>query len=167
MKIIPIDPSSTRTGYAVMTGTQSCDLIDFGLIKPKKTLKAHERVRVMTQALESLIETHEPDLILIEMTSGKVNRGRNKGGGAGQSIYGYAVGHIAGRMEKKVGEDNVDMVFENDWTRGRSKEARAQIVRMCFSKYLSFKGDSGLDVADAIGIGLWWLEREAYTRGVS
>lgn len=51
----------------------------------------------------------------------------------------------------------VECINENLWTRGVPKEERAAWVRQCFDEY-SPETDPGGDIADAIGLGLWWLK---------
>jgi hypothetical protein len=59
-----------------------------------------------------------------------------------------------------VGTDNVVPVNE-DWTGGVTKEKRARLIAMEFPRYAAAMGlDSGGDVADAIGIALWWMGQQ-------
>lgn len=94
--------------------------------------------------------------VVIETTSGKVNRHRHKGGGAGLAIHGWAVGYILKLCDLLLEPIHVHRVTENDWTRGISKARRQLIVSQITSDYMKAK-DPGGDVSDAIALGRWWF----------
>ena len=162
--ILSLDPSSTRTGCAVMDFNG--ELIEMFFIKPKKADKAVDRI--LTQCndiLTGLDKRIFGDLtrIVIEGTTGKVNKNRNKGQGAGMAIYGMAVGAMwmtccCWSLANPHG-CIVTLVAENDWTRGIPKKQRAINMSLIYPQYKPIN-DPGLDIGDAIGLGRWWLDEQ-------
>lgn len=194
IRILSFDPSSTCIGYAEMTGCRDDDdpageayawgsgadvdvqLVNAGRLKPARGTKtAAERVESMCADLLDLVLEVMPQAIVLEMTSGKVNRKRHKGKGAGLAVYGFAVGaawavarHAAGAVLESLeaagrpGDmPDVILVNENDWTEGERKAKRAGMVAALFPGYakVAEQDEPGLDIADAIGLGRWWLTR--------
>ena len=166
MKVLGIDPSSTRTGYALMADKDH--LLEAGFFKPNH-LKDGSRVRVkgMVDDLMRHLESWRPDVAVIEMPSGHVNKNRHRGGGAGLSVYGNAAGSIwtALGLSKHVGE--VCAPDENQWTRGVSKDDRQLAVAGLFPAYAKVMDkDKGQDVSDAIYLCLWWYTERLIRGGV-
>ena len=171
-----LDPGSQRSGWAVMGPEQK--LIEAGLLLPSRTRDdAAERIRAMKQDLLMLLDQYQPDVIVMEWTSGKVVRSRHGGGGAGLPIYGVAVGALWQVCEQWAGRclaENpcqVVLIPENEWTagrpkfgpskRGRSGPSRVDIIAGMFKEYDREK-DPGGDVADAIGLNLYYQRQQWY-----
>lgn len=157
MRILALDPASTRTGYANFTASHN--LYDAGYLTGADGDKeATDRILTMCHELETLIDDRRPDLVVIEVTSGHVGTKRHKGGGAGLGVYGMAVGAIyvcACMLSERCGHE-VWPVKENVWTRGIPKVTRRREVAMQVPRYKdAFAKDAGGDVADAINLG-WW-----------
>lgn len=166
MKLLSLDPSSMLTGYAVMAGPAA--LLEAGLIRPKKRSgPAMVRIDDMVADLEKLITDHNPDVVLVEVTSGKVNTKRHTGAGAGLGVYGMAAGAMrqaARGVMVALGSriESVIAVEENVWTRGVGKRARQAAIAALFPAYAaSIDQDGGMDMADAIGLGVWWYQEQA------
>lgn len=169
MKILAIDPSSTRLGWAVMDGHES--LIDAGLIiadeyeyglKGKRRirvrkLEAFERVDGVCETLSARLQLVDPDEIVIETTSGKIARRLKKYAPTGQAFYGMAIYGVYRLCT--ASQRPVHMVKENKWTGGVPKEKRQFAVATLFPRY-NPADDAGGDIADAIGLGRWWLSQE-------
>lgn len=161
MIILAIDPSSSITGFALLDEAEK--LLDAGTLRPNKRTDASEfRIAAMCDDLETILIATNPDIVVIEWTSGKVGRRRHKGHGAGLAIYGLAIGAIwrtatawAARR-KPVGQ--VVTVLENDWTAWKSKEERSKLIAREYPK-IDFSKDTGGDIADAIGLGVWFARR--------
>jgi hypothetical protein len=152
--IIAFDPSSSVTGYAVMTDART--VTDCGKLTPGRARDdANTRIRVMVAEAVLLIRQVRPDWVVIEDTSGKVS-GRHRGSGAGLAIYGKAVGWFLAELERVV-PGKVVAVLENDWTRGTKKGTRQRIVAAEYRGAYDPAQDPGGDVSDAIGIGRWWF----------
>jgi hypothetical protein len=159
-------------------------LLDGGRFVPARTRDdAIERIDAMCRDLEAYIWEHLPARVVIEISSGKTAK-RHGGAGAGLAIYGQAVGELRRQaivsmnqsvMQRLcVGEASlapphqVISVKENDWTRGVPKRTRAARIAAEFPAYAAAvqgdpAGDRGGDVADAIGLGVWWFETQELT----
>lgn len=156
--ILAFDPSSTRTGYALLTA--EAVIVQAGTFKVDE--KARSEVRILEQcqdAIELLSETI-PDHVVIEITSGKVGR-RHLGGGAGLAVYGMAVGALVATCLHAYGPAGLHLVPENLWTGGRRKRARQLEVAARFPGYKD-SDDKGGDVSDAIGLACWFVEYHGY-----
>ncbi len=65
--ILGIDPGTQVTGYGIIrTKERSWEPLDFGAIRPPRTVKSHERYLVIFEAIEHLIEKFKPDAIAVE-----------------------------------------------------------------------------------------------------
>ena len=118
------------------------------------------RILAMEEDLAELLVERKPEMLLIEISTGKVNRKRHKGGGAGLSTYGVAAGAMWRTARDIVGTERVITVDES-WTLGVPKKIRAGRIAMGYPKYkAAMELDGGGDVADAIGIGLWWINQQ-------
>lgn len=160
MILLSIDPSSTRSGYAVLDvrGWLSVSVIEAGYLKPVRA--SHPplmRIRAMADDLDELVALHSPAACTIEQTTGKVGKKRHKGGGAGLSIYGEAIGYLLARLDALMTADRVWPINENVWTHGVSKDDRVALLAARYPAYAAHMGmDKGGDVADAIGLGEFW-----------
>lgn len=159
--LFAIDPSSTRTGWALMNRAEC--LLQAGVLLPDKIRSEPQfRIGSMCDDLRQLLTEFEPSVIIIEITSGKVGRKRHRGSGAGLAVYGMAVGGIWREAEgwlrslpvNKRGQ--IHLVLENTWCRGISKEARAAAVAVMFPQY-KVENDPGFDIGDSIALAAWYL----------
>lgn len=153
MKIIAFDPSSSVCGYAIIE-TIGMKVIEAGMLKPaRRTDPANDRIRAMVRDAAELIAEQDPELIVIEDTSGKVARRHGTGGGAGLAIYGKAIGWLASTCDR-IRPGKVRMVLENEWTGGVSKARRFLHVQAA-APGMNFESDKGGDARDAVGVGLY------------
>ncbi len=161
--LLGLDPSSTRPGWAWLS--MGGDLRQAGLLTPDKSKAASEhRIAAMCRDLRDLLEQIEPAVVVIEHTSGHVGAKRHKGAGAGLAVYGVAIGALWQVTEAwkrslpadRQGRTMIELVTENRWTRGTPKANRQAVVAACFPAYEP-ETDKGGDIADAIGLGSWWL----------
>lgn len=158
MKILALDPSSTKTGYAVADGGE---IIDFGVLTPNRTKDPpNTRIWVMLMACGDLMNEHRPfSAVVIEDTSGKI-AGR-LGRASGLAIHGKAVGmFIMKAVQFMGGTRQVHLVLENDWTRGTPKAKRQKNVAYLLGDKYDPAKDPGGDVADAIGLLNWWMDKQ-------
>lgn len=144
-------------------------LIQAGLLLPDKQTAASEfRIGVMCSGLWTLLNYWQPKTILIEWTSGKVGKNRHGGQGAGLAVYGIAVGslwrEVLAWLRYQPPENqlvtNVVLVKENTWTRQVPKADRIAAVAAVYPEY-DAGNDSGGDIADAIGLAVWYLREQA------
>jgi hypothetical protein len=152
--LLALDPSTTVFGYAIFHPTGW--LYDAGKLTPRRARdEANDRIDHMLGLAGELMTPHpEGWTVVVEDTSGKVNRGRHGGAGAGLAIYGKAVGAAIWWLRARG--RFVVPVLENEWTGSVSKAVRQRRVAARHRAYDPAK-DAGGDVSDAIGLGEWWL----------
>jgi len=168
--IFSLDPGSVKCGWCVMTHEK--ELVAGGHLLPKK-LKASNDVRIndMCGDLRVLLDEWMPGVILIEWASGHVGRKRHRGAGAYLSIYGAAVGSLwkeiihwkkslpeEQRLEVKI------VLIDERWTGGIDKFSRAKVISATFPRY-KIEKDKGMDLADSIGMSIWYLKDQAIRSG--
>jgi len=163
--VLAIDPSSTRTGYALLTCSEY--LQEAGVLSPENRRDAPiERIRCMAGELIAMIELERPDVIVIEVPSGRIGTGFRRGAKARLSVYGLGAGGLWGVCWSavRVSGHRIALVetTEREWTCGRSRAVRAQHASAAFPHIApKLRGqDPGGDIADAIGIGLWWFNQQ-------
>jgi crossover junction endodeoxyribonuclease RuvC len=70
MKIIAIDPGIEKVGYAFLeqknNGHVRMKYVCSGLIKTKRSLEQHERLKHIDDQLKTLLSLHKPDHLVIE-----------------------------------------------------------------------------------------------------
>lgn len=147
MILLGLDPSSTRTGYALVTlKGGALTVLEAGYLKPAmSTEKPMRRIGAMVDDLMRLIEEHKPDIAIVEVCSGHVGVGQRRNAGARLGVYGMAVGAMYQAVRSVPG------------LQGVPKRQRQQDIAMMFPAYAEqIDADGGADVSDAIGISLWW-----------
>lgn len=177
MKLLALDPSSTRTGYAVLRGDRT--IIEAGVIRPKRVVKAlADRVRSVLVEVSTLLNEHRPTACVVELPGTVMYRRQlmavagstNRVAGVSKRLvmYAAAAGAVYGAM---VAVSNllpwtmiVAGVEATTWTRGKAKADRAMWLKLEYPKY-DPATDPGGDVADAIELGLWWLTEQRAARG--
>ena len=165
MKMIAIDPSSTKTGYAVMEYGR---LIEAGLLTGDRQRDRYtERVDAMCLALNRLLDEYKPLNAVIELSSGAPGTGSRSGASASLIMYGYATGAIDRELMHHPGVMALWRYTEQEWIGRRggvatSKKARQATVQALYRDY-DPQDDKGGDVSDAICLGLWF-ERGACDR---
>ena len=169
MKILALDPSSTKTGYAVL---RDCGppkrLIDVGLLWPqKKSAPPLQRIMDQVNELSAILREHQPEIVVVEEPSGHVHgRIRKAGRGVkGLAVYGAAVGGFwvylnTWRDLLAADDESFTLISEpaNTWTDGVPKGKRQNTIAMIYPQY-NPKADPGADVADAIGLAQWTMDR--------
>jgi hypothetical protein len=160
--ILALDPSSTICGYAALRRNRS--ILELGLITPvSRNDPSFDRVISMGKDLVTLLDLLKPGIILIEWTKGKVGLRRHGGQGAGLAVYGAGVGWLgctAWHWALSRPRCELIPILENTWTRGVPKEARQEAMRSLVVEYGGV-ADPGGDIADALGLALWWLKEES------
>jgi Holliday junction resolvasome RuvABC endonuclease subunit len=157
-RILSLDPSSTACGWAILEGWPAT-LHSFGVERPRGRKCPVDRMRRITSEIRALVDQCQPDKIVIEWADGK-QHGRIKGRSQGLSTLGQAQGWLAATLETMDYEPQYVPVGQ--WAGGTKKERRAAAVAREFPDYAAWsaKGrDRGHDAADAIGLGLWWLQK--------
>jgi len=67
MRILGIDPGLTTTGFGIIEiNNEVLSLIDFGIIKPKKTDKLERRLLTIFNDMSEIINKYNPTIVSIE-----------------------------------------------------------------------------------------------------
>ena len=156
MKILGVDPSISRLGWAVLEGSR---VLQSGFISPPSKVKTTQgRIDHQVDALADVWDEQLPRITAMEVPSGKPGRqwtGNNDWGRSSLAKYGWLVGEVRRMLILLHGEpDRVIAIDERAWTRSRSKAQRQAEVRMLFPEYDAEADGKGMDVSDAIGIAL-------------
>lgn len=168
--LLTLDPSSTVVGAAWWTGPDQLGACMSCV--PARRLPALERIDGMVGSVLKWAKLfhfdHGSFPVVMEFSGGKVHRQMGR-------IHGLAVlGQAQGALRQALIGAGFDVhtVAENEWTCGKSKPARAREAALIYEKYRAFagqwdaardcfKGDPGLDVADAVGLGAFvWRRRQ-------
>ena len=161
MKCIAIDPSSSKTGYAVLG--ESGNILEAGLLLPRKVRDvAIVRIDCMCDDLRTLLGEHSADHIVVEVPSGH-QHGRIERKTRGLATYGMAVGAMYATC-RAFPSGRTHVVNANDWTAGVSKDFRLRLLAMNHPKEYDPEADKGGDIGDAICLGQWWLDRFRFAR---
>jgi hypothetical protein len=169
LRILALDPSSTACGWAVFDAWPA-ELVDFNVIRGGGRKEPLERIDRMKHEVATIAQGFLPDIIVIEVTKGK-HYGRDNHR-PGMGVCGIAQGCIRERLICKAElltdiHDaplwRVQTVPDITWTHRTPKAKRAVAVGLKYPTYGAWAGkpgrDRGLDVADAIGLGDWWLSK--------
>ncbi|MGN6367485.1 MAG: hypothetical protein ACTHN5_04415 [Phycisphaerae bacterium] len=155
--ILALDPSSTCVGYALMTGPRPDQLLDGGLLRPKPAkLPIVARVRQFAQDLRELLEEHRPAAVVMEVSFTRHGRAHDRGGAATLGVYGFAVGYLFHVLE--ASGVSIESLEATQWTGRMRKAERTERIRAMYGARYPAARDPGGDLADAIGIGRWWLQ---------
>lgn len=66
-RVMGIDPGTGRTGWAILEGNRvRQSLIEFGCITTKPNSKPSQRLKIIYEELEELIEKYKPEVVAIE-----------------------------------------------------------------------------------------------------
>ena len=155
MIVLSLDPSSTRTGYAVMA--DALTIIDAGLLNSDPTDAWLVRVKAIVRDLGKLLNEHCPDVILVE-----VPHQHNKASHKNLAVYGFAVGVMWWECYSFTEETHA--INAEEWTGKVPKRRRQQNIRMVFPHRYIPALDKGGDIADAIGMALWWFGQQKAKR---
>ena len=154
--ILAIDPASKTTGWAIMTAQE---IIDGGILRSSSKGTAINRIEQQIEALAEIIDAAKRGGVsecVIEIPGGK--QGAKTGGRnvASLSVYGMAAGAIWATL--RASGLHVHTVTP-EWTRGITKQKRQQNVSYKWraSGYDVTMDSPDADLADAIGLGEWWL----------
>lgn len=158
MNWVSIDPSTTSTGVAVWQGGT---LVEAFRLAPRLD-DALDRVDAIVDDLEVALSGNLLlDEAVIEVPSPGRGRGSQAGATGRLAIYGMAVGAVRQALrplmhfDRSTGRERIVAVTELEWTRGVAKQARQRMVAAEYPGMYDASGDPGMDVSDAIGLGMW------------
>jgi Holliday junction resolvasome RuvABC endonuclease subunit len=153
-RLLALDPSSTAVGWAVFDAGK---LRTLGVFRSAAE-NPMARIAKLATAVTKLSEAWQPNTVVLETVSGMHRHARSMSVATcamAQGAIWYAI-HAAGFHGTRM----LVPIKENAWTKGTPKAKRADRVRLCEPIYAEFArrdGDKGLDGADAVGLGLWYL----------
>jgi hypothetical protein len=151
-RVLAVDASSTAMGLVMIHGGE---IKDTRLVKPPDSLDSIARARWMARHLSGEIRTQFPDVVLIERTTGMHHAARP----VAVSVASFAQGVLYVVVTGLVGFNVVHFVAENQWTRGLGKKKqRVESTRLAYPE-IANEHDPGGDIADAVGLGMWWIQR--------
>lgn len=154
--VLALDVSSKATGWAIVRRDLSLGL--FGLIKPKASLSAVERIDEMVYQLCWTPGGIFPRLVVMEWTSGKVARRLDARRVSGLAILGHAQGSV--RQSLLGAGCTIHLIPENEWTGSVPKARRALRIAQLYPDYSAWSSrDGDHDTADAIGLGVFFMQR--------
>jgi Holliday junction resolvasome RuvABC endonuclease subunit len=166
--LLCLDPSSTACGVAyfpTMSPKQAPTFLR--RITPKSSWNPIMRIDYILQGVIIHVTEYKPSAVVLEYSSGKVAGRLKSRSPSGLAVLGQAQGEVRMALldyQKANGSPTVETVDES-WTGGEPKPSRAARVALEFQVYRDFVrdhgdgGKDGLDVADAIGIGLYWIAK--------
>lgn len=155
--LLAIDPSMTMTGYAVLDGPRR--IVEAGVFRPRGKGQVTRLASMMLDA-RSLFVVHDVQDVVVELP-GTYHIAAKQGRRSAVNLpwYGVAVGSfLFGIMDHAHG------VSVSQWAAkfpkgDRDKANRVALVKSLFPGVeLGAKSVAG-NVADAILMGVWWLER--------
>lgn len=152
-----LDPSSTKTGYAVGIGIGARNLIEAGLFVPDSAKLAHLRAKEMAMDAVGMAKEHSVSTIVIERPSPQAPAGKK--GARGQATYGEAVGIVEAHCWLLFPGLQVDSVRADVWKNRVNKKRLQQCIAHEFPKY-DIANDPDGDVSDAIGLMQWWFQQQ-------
>lgn len=181
--ILALDPSTTKTGYALLEPSLNPDrpvLHDAGLIVGSEermdirdpmqseimnsdALAAIRRIHDITGNVLDLLTKWRPKTVVVEVSSGMAGTGSNGGASSSLAIYGEGVGAVwmlAEVWSWSSGDRQSDVipVTERLWTPWRGSKAAGQLrCRAVYPDQYDLAKDTGADISDAINLGAWWI----------
>jgi hypothetical protein len=130
-------------------------LIRTALITPRASWEAFRRIDYISTEVARFAREHKSERAVIEFTTGATWQSKHRGS---TYLVPLVSSQAVARAAMRHYVLDVDLVSETEWTGGIPKEVRAESIRTVYPDYRTVK-DPGLDVADAIGLGQWRLER--------
>lgn len=173
--LMAIDPSSTSTGLAVWD--KDGEIVHLDRVIADRTDAPHRRIWGMcAEVVASLVE-YKPEHVVIEWPATHQHVGID-GRAAGQLTYGCAVGaiwhtcmdyHMVSGLHEYRAMDHVHLANVSEWCPQKPKDRRARELFVTCDAYAKWRAsghtDPYYDVADAVQIGLWWLNRKGLSDG--
>jgi len=158
MNLLSIDPSMTCTGWAAWSVPDDWTLepkylTGFDSIKTDTSDCVAARLDKLRYELEQVLGFTLPDMIVYEAFPGCHYSGR---GVKNIEKYIAAVERVNATCAKEIGYKNVIAVKATTWLATRKKQDTLDKVNLYFGLDLKKKDN---DLADAIGLGMWFVER--------
>ena len=161
MRLLALDPSTRCTGYAVLAHVGAgTALLDAGRLLPAKLAKPPlERMADMCDEISAIFREHEPITAAVIETAPGSPFLRRRRGHTNLLTYATGVGMMLREVQVRLGRGATFNVSAGTWAR-KSKAHRQRVVAMSFPAY-DAAADPGMDVSDAIALGLWFIAEQA------
>jgi Holliday junction resolvasome RuvABC endonuclease subunit len=156
---LALDPSSTAIGWACFAGDV---LWRCGVWRPQGTSPLEARCDQIADAVLQMVSEVQPDRVLIEVSSRMAYNPRRA-----KSLPAllYAQGGTV-QAVRSTGTP-ATTINEQEWTGRKPKHQRAKLIALTEPVYHAFAHrDKGLDAADAVGLGRWWLTTNALRHAI-
>ena len=163
IRLLGVDPSLSRTGCVVMTNPTT--ILHWYRCRPSHTTASvWGRAIDMADDVVGIIRDHRVTHAVIEFPAVHPH-GHVPSRGHGLANYGVAVGVVAAACRAELGDGRICAVPVEEWTAAGITKRKRQIgIAAMFPQYRELMAagkDIGGDVADAIGLCLWWFEQWA------
>lgn len=153
--LLVLDPSSTATGWTAQD--EPLGPRRYGLIRPPGGWGELRRIDRIVADIAALAGVLRPSLVAMEWCGGHHYQSVKRKV-TNQSVLGAAQGAVRHELVRSGHE--VVCVKDVTWTRRVKKEVRAKKIRIDHPDYAAWtleNRDSGLDVADSLGLYLWYM----------
>jgi Holliday junction resolvasome RuvABC endonuclease subunit len=156
--LLSIDPSLTSTGYALWVfndwKVERKNLISFDCYKTNPKDSDGERLDCLTGTIREIIRGQMVDVVVYEKATAYNYSDR---GQKNMQKYRDAVAQVDRACVDMIGRENVYGVTAPTWKGTGKKHSTIKNVNLIFGLDLLQKDN---DIADAIGVGLWFIERQ-------
>lgn len=163
MKIISLDLSTHSTGWAVFDGQ---DLIDYGCIVTSST-DLYKRLHYIVDELKLIFEKHNPSVAIMEEVRPEEKDSKRFQFKTYKALM-YLQGHVTTMIHDFFGKTKTEFVYPSEWRAecgimtGRGiKREELKLADILFAK-TTYKVDVNDDIADALGIGYWYLHKNTF-----
>ena len=161
MRLLTIDPSLTCTGYAVWDIRKTWQynkhsLIFYDSVSPDATEEFHARMSYLINSIRECLREHLISLVVYERASDfhYANRGVKNYQKYTEAVHGIkyiCIDFFDGSPKNVIG------VTAPTWKGSGKKKDTLNKVNLFFGLDLKVKDN---DIADAIGLGMWFLDRQ-------
>jgi Holliday junction resolvasome RuvABC endonuclease subunit len=149
------------------------------VIKPISRLPTICRIDFIVAGVLETVCRFQPDTVVMEYTDGKVARRLKQRNPSGLAVMGQCQGEVRRALLCYESRRLIETVNES-WTARKPKDERALNMAALFPIYNDFLRDGldgswkgvgewdgkGLDAADAVGIGIYWINQENLRRAI-
>jgi hypothetical protein len=162
--VLALDVSSSVTGWAIVGGSGKVEAFGRIAFSFRDSL---ERIDQTVRSLEVILDPRKsPTLGRVVMEWQSHKHAARLLNAQGLAVLGQAQGHVRQFLKGHFEAEQIETVSERDWNRSTNKQARGRLVYYVHEAYRKYAGewpaadegpenDPKLDVADAIGLGLW------------
>ncbi len=158
MKIFGIDPGFKATGYGcIKSDGRSVILVEAGTIEPKENDLLENRIRKIYTILDSLIEEHEPHILVLEKLYAHYKH----------PVTASKLGHVRGVICLLCAQRNIELV-EHSVKRirkalvGNGSATKVQTRKMVAHTLKIDESKLTLDASDALALALGYVRMQRH-----